>query len=205
MRERDVEAMCLWEYARAGMSCDALLIGSDARVTRYQRPTPSAKRVRRLVLLHAAIRMGGLRAGVTRMVWFGDQVPREHATKHEAACRIEAATIASCVPGRTLSSLLEIRKQLYAEGGYRDEWRDHCPGGLTGYHAADASPHPGPVTAVCANQAFDWTTTVTGFTAEELSLTSERGPEVATVRGHWPARRYEYGGCSVPMPDILRR
>ncbi len=205
MRERDIEAICLWEYTRADMRCDSLFIGSDTRIVRYPRPSPTAKKVERLVLLRPEIRMRGLRARVTRMVWFGDRVPKDHAAKHEAACRIEAATIASCAPGRTLSSVLGVRKQLYAETGYREEWREHCSGGLTGYTCAEATPGPGTCMDVGSHQAFNWAANVGGFAAEELSLTSPRGLEVATVRDHWPARRYEYGECNVPMPEILKR
>jgi Xaa-Pro aminopeptidase len=205
MRERDIEAICLWEYARRDMRCDSLLIGSDTRISRYPRPTPSEKKVERLVLLRPAVRMRGLRARVTRMVWFGDRVPKDHAARHEAACRIEAATIASCAPGRTLSSVLEVRKQLYAQTGHREEWRDHCSGGLTGYACVEATPGLGTGMDVGSHQAFNWAANVGGFAAEELSLIGPRGLEVATVRDHWPARRYEYGGCIVPMPEILKR
>ncbi len=205
MRERDIEAMCLWEYARADLKCRSLLIGSDARISRYPRAAPSSRKVERLVLFRPTVRMRGLHARITRMVWFGDHVPKDHAARHEAACRIEAATIASCAPGRTVASVLEIRKQVYADTGFREEWRDHFCGGLTGYTCGEAISGHGTNTEVGSNLAFNWIARVGGFAAEELNLTGPRGLEVATVRDHWPARRYEYGGCLIPMPEILKR
>ena len=205
MRERDIAAICLWEYTRAGVRCESVHVGSDGRISRCPYPAPTSKKVERLVLLRAAVRMRGLRARLTRMVWLGDRVPKDHAVRHEAACRIEAATIASCVPGRTLCSVLEVRKQLYAETGYREEWRDHCSGGLTGFTCVESFPAPKMATDVGPHQAFNWIANVGGFAAEELSLTGPRRLEVATVRDYWPARRYEYGGCIVPMPEILKR
>ncbi len=205
MTEREVEAMFLGEYAREGISCDVLLIGSDERIAKYRHPSPTEKRIKRIVLLHPAVRMGGLHANVPRMVWFGDRVPEETARKYEAASRIEAAAISLCTPGRTFASILEVQKDQYRESGFEEEWHNHYQGGITGYLLADATLCMDPAAEVSPNQAFDWFITITGVKVEELSLTGERGPEVPSVSGRWPVRKYEYDGRSFELPAILMK
>jgi len=205
MTEREVEAMFLGEYAREGMTCDVLLIGSDERIAKYRHPSPTEKRIERIVILHPAVRMGGLHANVTRMVWFGDRVPEETARKYEAASRIEAAAVSLCTPGRTFASILEAQKNLYRETGFEEEWHNHYQGGITGYLLAEPTLCMDPAAVVSPNQAFDWFITITGVKVEELSLTGRKGPEVVSVSGRWPVRTYEYDGRSFELPAILMK
>jgi Xaa-Pro dipeptidase len=198
MTEREVEAMFLGEYARAGMA-------SDERIAKYRHPAPTRKKIERLVLLHPAVRSGGLHANVTRMVWFGDRVPDDTARRYQAACRIAAAAIALSTPGRTFASILEAQKALYRELGFGEEWHNHFQGGITGYLLADPTLCMDPAATVSPNQAFDWFITITGVKVEELSLTGAKGPEVPSVSGKWPSTSYTYEGRTVALPDILLR
>lgn len=205
MTEREIEAMFLGEYAREGIACDVLLIGSDARIGRYRHPSPTQKKIDRLVLLHPAVRMAGLHANVTRMVCFGDKVTEEIARKYDAASRIEAATISLSTPGRTFASILEVQKGLYRESGFEEEWHNHYQGGITGYLLADPTLCTDPSAEVSRNQAFDWFITLTGVKVEELSLTGQDGPEVPSASGQWPLKAYEYDGRRLELPAILMR
>jgi Xaa-Pro dipeptidase len=205
MHEREIEAMFLTEYSREQMCCDVLLIGSDERIAKYRHPTPSDKRIDRLVLLHPAVRWRGLHANVTRMVYFGDRIPADVAARYEAASRVEAAAISQCVPGKKFGEILETEKRVYAETGYPEEWRNHFQGGITGYILADPTLCMDPRAEVSPNQAFDWFITITGVKVEELSISGEKGPEVLSAAGAWPVRTYEHGGIPLRLPEILRR
>jgi Xaa-Pro aminopeptidase len=203
MTEREVEAMFLGEYARAGMACDVLLVGTDERIARFRHPVPTARKIGRFVLLHPAVQCGGLHANVTRMVWFGDRVPEDIARKYTAACRIAAAAISLSTPGRSFASILEVQKKLYASQGFPEEWHNHFQGGITGYQLADPTLCMDPEAVVSANQAFDWFVTITGVKVEELSLAGPRGHEVPSVSGKWPTTTYMHDGQGVALPDIL--
>jgi Xaa-Pro dipeptidase len=205
MTEREVEAKFLCAYAREGMTCDVLLIGSDERIGRYRHPSATEKKIERFVLLHPAVRWKGLHANVTRMVWFGDRLPEEISRKYEAASRIEAAAIALSTPGRTFASILETQKTLYRELGFDEEWHNHYQGGITGYQLADPTLCMDPDAKVSPNQPFDWFITITGVKVEELSLTAGGGPEVPSVSGRWPVRAFEHAGCVLELPMILMR
>ena len=205
MREREIEAMFLAEYAREGMSCDVLLVGSDNRIGRYRHPCPSDKAVERLVLLHPAVRKWGLHANVTRMLYFGDRLPQDISTRYEAACRIEAAAISQCRPGRKFAGILELQKSIYGETGFPEEWRNHYQGGITGYGLADPTLCLDPEASVSVNQAFDWFITITGAKVEELALSTAGAPEVLSACGGWPVAAYEHEGVKLRLPQILQR
>jgi Xaa-Pro aminopeptidase len=205
MTERKVAAMLLSEYAGMDMSCDVLLVAGDERIAKYRHPLPTDKVVERTLLIHPAVRWGGLHANVTRMIHFGAAVPDGTARSHEAASRIEAAAISMCRPGQRFSQILVAQKELYASTGFADEWRNHFQGGITGYVLADATRCLDESACVSQNQAFDWFITITGAKVEELCLTGSSGPEVPSVAGGWPVRRYDHGGFSVDLPQILLR
>jgi len=204
MREREVETMFLSQYAREGMSCDVLLIGSDERIGKYRHPSPADKAIDHLVLLHPAVRKWGLHANVTRMVYFGDRLPAEVAERYDAACRIEAAAISMSVPGRRFGEILEVQKEIYRETGFCDEWKNHYQGGITGYLLADPTLCMDPDAEVSPGQVFDWFVTITGAKVEELSMSGPK-PELLSACGAWPLATYTHGGTTLALPQILRR
>ena len=97
--EREIEAAFLYQCGQEGMSLDVILIGSDERIDKFRHPCPTEKKVEKSVLLHIAPKKWGLHAAVSRMVYFGDQLPQETASKYDAACRIQAAATSMCIPG----------------------------------------------------------------------------------------------------------
>jgi antitoxin VapB len=204
IREREVEAMFLSEYAHEGMVCDVLLIGSDERIGKYRHPSASDKAIERLVLLHPAARKWGLHANVTRMLYFGDHIPPDVAARYDAACRIEAAAVSLCMPGRKFSEILEVQKTIYRDTGFPEEWRNHYQGGITGYVLADPTLCMDPDSVVRPSQAFDWFITITGVKVEELSISGAR-PEVLSACGAWPLKSYAHNGVELRLPEILRR
>ena len=203
-KEADVAGMFLGEYGRAGIQCDVLLVGSDERISRYRHPNPSEKTVGRYLLLHPAVRKWGLHANVTRLVHFGP-VPEDLRRRHEAACRVAAAAVTLCTPGRTFQEILAVQKQLYAQSGFADEWKYHFQGGITGYIVADPTLALDPEAVIVPNQAYDWFITITGVKVEELSINTGGRQEVCSMAGNWPAASYEYRGKSVELPQILVR
>jgi Xaa-Pro aminopeptidase len=204
MTELEIAGMLIGEYKRLGLGCDVLLIGSDERVSKYRHPVPTGKKVQTHVLLHPAIYGWGLHANVTRQVYF-DGVPQDIEKKYEAACVIQAASIAMCVPGRKFTEILETQKRLYGEFGYAEEWRNHFQGAITGYMLADPTMSLDPDARIASHQAYDWFVTITGVKCEELSLNTGNSREVCSAAGHWPTKRYSFDSQTFELPQILIR
>jgi Xaa-Pro aminopeptidase len=204
MQEIEIAGKLLAEYARLGIRCEVLLVGSDERISRYRHPNPSAKRVDRYALLAPAVSKWGLHADVSRMLHFGP-VPEEIAKKYDAACIIEAASISLCRPGRKFAEILDVQKRLYKSTGYPEEWRYHYQGGVTGYVLTDPTLSQDPEAEVSSHQAYDWFITITGVKVEELSLNTGEHREVCSAAGRWPVKSYTYEDQSLDLPQILVR
>lgn len=205
MTEHEIEARFLFEYGKINATPEVLLIGSDERIAAYRHPNPSDKKVRRLVLLHPAIRKWGLHANVTRMMYFGDTLPQDIRNKYDTVNQLQAQTLSMCIPGGKFHRILEVRKELLKAAGYGDEWEKHFPGGITGYLLCDATVCGKPDAEVVINQAYDWFITITGVKAEELSINTAKGVEVLSATGKWPLKEYSYSGQDYKLPEILMR
>ena len=205
MTEHEIEAMLLYEYGKENIYTDVLLVGSDERIYKYRHPNPSDKKVDKYVLLHPAVRKWGLHANVTRLMYFGDNVPDDIKTKFDAVSTIEAAAISMCETGNRFSDILAEQKKLYKELGFEDEWRNHYQGGITGYFVGDGSLCNNPSNLISSSQAFDWFITITGSKVEELSLNTQGKQEIVSVTGLWPVKKYSYNNKTFELPDILIR
>lgn len=203
MTEKEIEAIIKCEYAKYDMIPEVVLVGSDERISKYRHPNPSDKKAEKLVLIHPAVRRWGLHANVTRMIYFGDKLPEDLSRKYEALNLMQAAAMSMMVPGEKFSRVLDERKKLYKETGFEDEWKNHFPGGITGYLLCDASVCTNPEAVVSVNQAYDWFITVTGAKIEELGLSTPKGPEVVSATGKWPVKKYGYNGMEFMLPQIL--
>ncbi len=203
MTEKCIEAMIKAEYAQYDLIPEVVLVGSDERILKYRHPNPSEKKVEKTVLLHPAVKKWGLHANVTRMVYFGDKLPEELNRKYDAVNFMQAATFSMLIPGNDFSGIFEVRKQIYKDLGFEDEWRNHFPGGITGYLLCDASVCSNKTAVISENQAYDWFITITGVKVEELALTTKSGVEVASATGIWPVREYSYNGQSFLLPEIM--
>ncbi len=203
--EYDIDGMLSYEYRRNGMMTEVLLVGSDERIALYRHPCPSGKKIDKLVLLHPSARKWGLHANVTRMVYFGDEVPTDMAYRYETACMMEAQAVSMCIPGQSFVGMLEERKKLLAKAGFADEWENHFPGGITGYFLIDVSICDSPDNLVVPCQAYDWFMTITGVKVEELCMNTPKGREIPSITGKWPTKEHTYNGQKFRLPEILLR
>ena len=200
--EHEIEAMLLYEYGKDNIQCDVLLVGSDERIFNYRHPCPSPKTVDKYVLLHSVARKWGLHANVTRSIYFGDNIPKEIQTKYDAVSQIEAAVISMCQPGISYYDILLEQKKLYKMLGYENEWKNHYPGGITGYMVCDPQLSFDRKNVTRMNEAYDWFITITGTKVEELSITTDKGQEILSVSGIWPTKEYSYNNKKFELPVI---
>lgn len=204
MLETDVEALVTCEFSKAQYFPVVLLVGSDARIFNYRHLIAKPKKIDKYLMIILALRKYGLNAVLTRSVYFGDRVPEEISKKYEAASTIAANCIAHSVPGTKFSSILKMQRDLYAEQGYPDEWKNHFQGGITGYVCNDSSLCLDPDAIMLPNQTYNWFITITGVNTEDTYLSQSSGGELLTTTGAWPLKPYQAkNGKVIDLPEIL--
>jgi Xaa-Pro dipeptidase len=205
MIDYEVEALLLAQFASKNIQCDVLLVGTDERISKYRHPSPSGAKLGNYVLLHPVARFEGLHSNVTRSVYFGDRLPEGIKRPYRAVMDIEAACIASCVPGERWCDILDKQKYMLTQRGYPEEWRNHFPGGRTGYSVCEADFSLNSNKCIVENEAYDWFITVKGAKVEELSINTGGRREVLSAAGFWPVQRYAINNEVIELPDILLR
>lgn len=203
MVDYEAEAILLSKFAKINIYCDVLLIGTDERIFRYRHPSPSGAKLGRYVFLHPAARYEGLHINVTRSIYFGDSLPDEIQRPYRTALDVEAACISSCIPGKYWCDILEMQKSMLRQRGYPEEWRNHFPGGRTGYSVCECDFSLSTERRIVDKECYDWFITVTGAKVEELSQNIAGKHEVLSSTGNWPVRRYEINKEVIDLPDVL--
>lgn len=205
MTDYEVEAMLLYEYAKKNIQCDVLLVGTDERIFRYRHPNPSGAKVGEYILLHSAARMRGLHCNVTRSVYFGNRLPERIERAYAVAGLIEANCMSLCSAGVHWNDILKDHKRILREYGFADEWRNHYPGGRTGYFVCQADLSLDPENQILNREAYDWFITVTGAKVEELSVNIDGDFRILSNTGLWPSLDIERRGRIFSIPGIMMR
>lgn len=180
------------------------LVAADDRIARYRHPLPTSNRVNRTMLVALTARRDGLHASLTRTMCFGKPDP-EQEHRHRTCARIDARMIQASRPGSTLGAVLAAGIDQYSAQGYRDEWKHHHQGGLTGYAGREILATPGSEYLLKVNQVLAWNPSIAGAKSEDTILVSEKGAEVLTATGHWPEIDVEVEGVSMKRPGLLTR
>jgi Xaa-Pro dipeptidase len=203
IKEREIENLLLEGFASEGIQEVVGIIGSDSRIAKYRHSIASCKTVERVVMIAPAVQKWGLTVPITRMICFGNRIPRILERKYDALCQIESATMAACRAGAHFADILEVQKARFADCGYPDEWRKHYQGGVTGYFVNDPTRCKDPDSTVSDRQSFNWYITITGAKVEETLLVIDERKEIITSSGLWPVKTYRDGGEEFLLPQIL--
>ena len=205
MDDREAEAMLLYEYAKRGVVCDVVLVGSDERVFKYRHPAPCGAKLGRYVLLTPATRYRGLHCNLARSVYFGNQAPDNVRKAFDTVTCVSANCISRCITGVSYKSILEEHKRIFNDNGYSDEWRGHYPGGTTGYFLCQPDLSLDETRTIGDREAFEWFITVPGAKAAELTVKNGESVVIASCTGKWPLRRIERNGVMISLPDLMLR
>lgn len=203
MTEKQVKSMLMQEYAKQDMAASVVILGSDERIAKYRHCIPTDKKIDKIVMLAPAIQKYGLTVPITRFVYFGDEVPKVTQNKFDTICKIEALTFAMCKKGRKFTEIFEKQKELYLTSDYKDEWKEHFQGGITGYLINDPTNCVNSDRAMTDNMTFNWYITISGTKVEETILISGDDKEIITSNGIWPTKTYEYDGQKFELPQIM--
>ena len=131
-------------------------------------------------MLVVSAERGGLYANVTQIVDFEE--PERELKRRQEACETILGRLReeATQPGRTLAEAFQDCQHFYEEAGFRDEWKLHHQGGMTGYASREIIATPQTHQQIQVGQAFAWNPSITGVKAEETFVLTESGSEVIT-------------------------
>src|SRR5260221_3037663 len=178
------------------------LIASDERISQFRHPLPTAKTVERYAMLVLCLRIEGLIASVTRLVYFG-AMPDDLRKKAMAVARVDAKMIAGTQAGRTIGDMFILARDAYKEEGYPEAIDQHHQGGSAAYSPREVIATPGDKTPIQLNQAFAWNPSVTGAKSEDTIILTSKGQDVMTVVHGWPTWEINVDGKKIARPAIL--
>ena len=180
MSEHEAAANLAAACRRRGLFTSVLLAAADDRIARYRHPIPHSETIERRTMLVVSAERGGLYANVTRMVHFEE--PDTELKRRQEVCEtiLRRMREEATRPGRTLSGAFEDCQRFYAEEGFRDEWKLHHQGGMTGYASREIIATQATPQEIRVGQAFAWNPSITGAKAEDTFVLTESGPEVIT-------------------------
>jgi antitoxin VapB len=180
MSEHEVAANLAAACRQRGLFSPVLLAAADDRIARYRHPIPQGGFVERRVMLVVSAERGGLYANVTQIVDFEE--PERELKRRQEACETILGRLReeATQPGRTLAEAFQDCQHFYEEAGFRDEWKLHHQGGMTGYASREIIATPQTHQQIQVGQAFAWNPSITGVKAEETFVLTESGSEVIT-------------------------
>ena len=203
MKENEIAAWVVIEFAKQGIKVDVPICGSDERIFKYRHILATDKKIDRYLILGPVISRWGLHSLVSRSMYFGEP-PDEVRKAYLAAATIEGRIFTELREGLKFSKILELQKKWYKDVGYSDGWNYHFQGGPTGYVVVDVGQNQTDH-IVCAPQPYSWFTTIQGAKVEELSILTKNGVEIASMFDNWPSIQVDTKVGSYTVPGMLIR
>ena len=180
LTELDAAAELALQTRRRGFTTPVVLAAGDERQLVHRHPVPTQAPLGGHALLAITGEREGLHVSITRLVSFGPP-PEELARLTRACAEVDAAYLAASRPGATLGEVFAAGVAAYEAEGFRDEWRHHHQGGLTGYRGRKVFAVPNEITRIPASAALAWNPSITGGAkSEDTILVSATGVEVVT-------------------------
>jgi Xaa-Pro aminopeptidase len=184
-----------------GLSTPVLLAGGEGRQEVHRHPVPTAAPLGGHALLAVTAERDGLHVSITRLISFGDP-PGELESRVRAAADVDTAMLNASEPGTPVSEILRVAAAAYERLGFREEWRRHHQGGITGYAGREVFATPGDHTPLPGSGAVAWNPSVAGGgKSEDTALVTAAGLEIVTRTPELP--ELDLGGP--PRAGILVR
>lgn len=168
-----------------GARAPVVLVAADERIALFRHPLPTAKPVRRRVMLVLVAEAWGLHVAVTRIRELVEPDP-EIAQRLRLVEDVHRAMIEATTVGATLGDVLAVAQSAYAAAGRPDEWRDHHQGGSIAYNGREVVATPGEPTEIRPGMAFAWNPSIAGAKAEDTFVLASDGTR-RFVTGRDPA------------------
>jgi len=164
--EEEVGAQLAHRFALDGVRLPVLLAAADERIERYRHPLPTARRLRRRLMVVVVVERWGVHAAQTM---FRELAPLDETLERRAAAlrHILTAMREATSVGATLGDVLAAAREAYAGQGIGDEWELHHQGGTIGYASRERIAKPGDETVIRPGMAFAWNPSARGYKLEE--------------------------------------
>ncbi len=192
------------EALKNEMEPATVLVAFDDRVFQYRHPVPTMNRLRNYAMLVVGFRKWGLYASCTRFLSFS-KISAELEVKFRAVANVDAAFICETRPGRVLGDVFKNARQVYAQTGYADEWKNHHQGGLTGYIGREWRATDQTAETVQPHQAYAWNPSITGTKSEDTILIGADSNEIITYTGDYEYIETVYENTELLRPGVLVR
>jgi Xaa-Pro dipeptidase len=184
MRPEQTEVDVAAELARRARAREffpaVVLVAGAERQRVHRHPLPTEETLGRHALVAVTLEREGLYTSMTRLVSFGPP-PEELARLAQATAEVDAAVLDASSPGVTLGECFGVLAGAYEGQGFRDEWRYHHQGGLTGYRGREVFAVPGDETRLPEACAVAWNPSITGGSkSEDTALVTAAGVEIVT-------------------------
>lgn len=204
MTEWEISGVLCKKCLDRGLEPFVHLVGSDWRAEKYRHPLPTEKRLDRYALIAVNAMKHGLWVSATRLVCFG-RIPDDIKRRFDAVIKVDGCFIANTRPGNTVGHVFRKAMEMYEITGYKDQWKYHHQGGLTGYSSREYKVTPDMDITIKAKQAFAWNPSIIGTKSEDTILVHEDGNEIITQTGEFPLVEVKYEDYTILRPDILVR
>ncbi len=168
------EAVAALAARLPGYRLPVLLAAADDRIERFRHPLPTARAIRRRVMLVVVAERWGLHVASTRFREL-EPPPPELRARIESTRRVEQAIHEATRPGATLGDAIAAAQAAYAREGVPDEWQLHHQGGTIAYQGRERIAVPGDQTLIEAGMAFAWNPSITGAKVEDTFILGADG------------------------------
>ena len=189
----------LWKH---GIDLPGILVAADERIYTYRHPIPTAKMLRRQLMVAVNARYKGLVLSLTRMLHLGRPAPAL-AQQFENNLEIECRMIAATIPGAAITEPFFAAQEGYREFGAGEEWQLHHQGGGIGYAGRDFKVTPTSSGAVQKDQAFCWNPSITGTKTEDSFIATSAGPDMLSQAVVFPTKKFTVGEFTFTRPNMM--
>ncbi|WP_051344243.1 M24 family metallopeptidase [Alicyclobacillus herbarius] len=185
-----------------GLDPLVLLVAGERRAGLYRHPLPTSDPLGGYTIVSLCARSQGLVAAATRTVAF-DRLPEALARRYEAVLQVEARMLHATRPGVSLSEVLRVAQDAYAETGFADAWTEHHQGGLIGFQSRELRADLAQSQLLSVGNAVAWNPSLAGAKAEDTFLLTDDGLELLTPLQAYPEIAVDWQDVRYKRPWIL--
>jgi Xaa-Pro aminopeptidase len=204
MTEKEVETLTITELQRRQIRPTVVLIGSDERLQKYYHYPPQDKKIRKHVFVNVCARRWGMVTSVGRYAYFGP-VPSDIKKNQETSAFICAYMDDATKAGKKVSDISKQVKQLYAQKGLPDEWKQIHYGGGIGYAEREYLITDASTEIIKDRQAFAWNPFTPAALSFDTILLIDGKIENLTYLAGFPEIDVKINGNIYRKPGILVR
>lgn len=181
-----------------------LQVMADGQGHRYRHWSYGSDRVERTCVISAIGRRGGLHAGVTRTVTFGQPTQSIRDTHHLASI-VQTTGMFFTQAGWSVRDVWSRVARIYEKFGAADEWRQAEQAEAIGYARTEFPLVPNSANPLLVGTAVFWHPTVRTAGTGDTLLVRDDGFELLTPSENWPQLEIEVKGKRIERPGILVR